>query len=104
MITDAGISTHAAPTVLWLVGWGEVVLGLLVVVFSKKRWPFVLTIVLMILATISVVVNSPHQLSAAFNPISLNVLMMAMALVGLLCVGDLPSARRCLRKMPESRP
>ena len=59
-----------------------------------------LTIVLMVFATITVAINSPMHLTAAFNPVSLNILLAAVALIGLLVMRDLPSARNCLRKKP----
>jgi hypothetical protein len=103
MLQDAGISASAANSALSLIGFAEIVLGVLVILFSKFRWPFVLTFVLMIIATASVAVHSPARLIAAFNPVSLNVLMAAMAVVGWVCIGQFPMASRCLRKMPEKR-
>lgn len=102
MFLDAGIAVATAPTMLQIVGWAEVAIGLLVLIFAFQRWPFVLTIVLMVLATVGVVVTSPSHLWAAFNPVSLNLLMGAMAVVGLATVRDIPLARRCLRQPPRS--
>lgn len=104
MIRQAGVLEEAAPIVLLMVGWGEVVFGLAVLVFARSRWPFVLTIFLMLVATLGVAIHSPHFLVAAFNPLSLNLLMMAMSVVGLLSLGDLPTARRCLRRPPGNGP
>jgi len=53
------------------------------------------------LPTIAVAIHSPRYLSAAFNPVSLNVLMIALSAVGLLADRDLPRAGRCLRKPAE---
>jgi hypothetical protein len=39
---------------------------------------------------------------AAFNPVTLNLLVAVLAAVGLLSLRDLPSARRCLRVAPKS--
>jgi DoxX-like family len=104
MLIDAGSATATAPTMLRFVGWGEVAVGLFVLALGHTRWPFVLTILLMVLATVGVVVNSPSYLWAAFNPVSLNVLMAAMSLVGLATVRNIPLARRCLRKPRDSAP
>jgi hypothetical protein len=105
MLVDAGIPSAWSPKILQLLGWAEVALGILVIAFAKMRWPFLLTIALMVLAMGSAILNSPRELSAAFNPVTLNVLMIAMALVGLACFGRFPSAGRCLRtKVSESCP
>lgn len=102
MLADAGITDSVAPTLLVIAGIAEVVLGATVLIFFQRRWPLVLTVLLMLLATIGVGVNSPQYLSAAFNPVSLNLLLAVVALLGLTVMTDLPSARRCLRKKPEA--
>ena len=102
MLIDAGIAVTAAPTALAIVGSVEVLLGASVLVFFGRRWPLVATIWLMLLATMAVAVNSPRYLSAAFNPVSLNLLLVAVSLIALIAMQDLPSARRCLRKKPEA--
>jgi len=98
MVEQGGVSATAAPLVVQAVGWIEVAFGLTMLLFFHSRWPLVSTIVLMVGATIGVAVNSPQFLHAAFNPVSLNVLMIATAVIGLLAGRNLPSARRCLRK------
>ncbi|MEQ8633360.1 DoxX-like family protein [Gimesia maris] len=102
MLTDAEITASAAPTLLLIAGIAEVVLGVAVLVCFRRRWPLVLTVLLMLLATIGVAISSPQYLSAAFNPVSLNLLLAVVALLGLSVMHDLPSARRCLRKKPET--
>lgn len=101
MIQQGGISVAAAPLTLMVIGWSEVLMGLAMLVLIHHRWLFHLTIFLMIGATVSVAINSSQLLIAAFNPVSLNVLMIGMAVVGLLTSRDIPSAQRCLRKPPE---
>lgn len=101
MFRDAGIPADMAPLAVLATGWGEVILGALTLIPFHRRWPLILTIVLMIAALVGVAVTSPRFLTAAFNPVSLNVLMIALAGVGLLASRDLPTARRCLRKPPR---
>jgi hypothetical protein len=101
MLEQAGIPAETAPQLVTVFGWSEVAFGLATLFLIRQRWPFVATILLMIAATAGVAANSPQFLAAAFNPVSLNVLMAALALVGLLASRDLPSARRCLRTQPE---
>ncbi len=101
MIQQSGISATIVPLAVQVVGWSEVIFGLAMLFLFHQRWHFLLTIVLMIGATVSVAIHSPQFLVAAFNPVSLNVLMIALAVVGLLASRDLPSTRRCLRKHPE---
>jgi hypothetical protein len=81
-----------------------VALGLALLLAWRVRWLFLATLALMLAFTASVSLNSPQVLAAAFNPLTLNVAVMALALVGFISSADLPSAGRCLRKRPEREP
>lgn len=100
LIQQAGISEEYAGPCAQALGVGEVAFGLMMIIAFHRQWPLLLTVGLMIAATIGVAVNSPSYLSAAFNPVSLNLALIALASIGLLAGRDLPSARRCLRKKP----
>jgi hypothetical protein len=101
MLRESGVSATMAPRALQVVGWGEVIFGLAMLVLLRQRWHFVLNVGLMVFATVGVAIHSPQYLGAAFNPVSLNILMIELAVVGWLASGELPSARRCLRRDPE---
>jgi hypothetical protein len=101
LVREGGVSAAAAPLAVAALGWGEVILGLATLILFRQRWPFLLTVVLMAAATLGVAACSPRWLGAAFNPVSLNVLMAALSLVGWAACRDLPSAARCLRRPPE---
>ncbi len=101
MLVNSGVAKDALPTLLALIGWGETIFGLFLIFRWHARWPFLFTMFLMAAATLNVAQFSPSYLVAAFNPITLNLLVVAFAIVGLLSSANLPSARRCLRKKPE---
>jgi uncharacterized membrane protein YphA (DoxX/SURF4 family) len=91
---EAGVSVESAPAMIQIIGCAEVLVGLsLLVGIPPPRWVFILTIVFGVGTTIGVAVQSPHFLIAAFNPVSLNVLMIAMSLVGLLSGRNRPSGQ-----------
>ena len=100
MLRDAGLSGHAAPTALVLAGAAELVFALALLFCWRSRWPALMTLGLMAIATVGVGLRSPAYLEAAFNPVSLNLAVAALALVDLLNLADLPSATRCLRSPP----
>jgi hypothetical protein len=101
MLIDTGVPTVFVWIALVLLGAGEILLGLLTLALSRRRWVFGLTVALMALATISVAWNSPYYLTTAFNALTLNLLMAAMAVVGWLTCRDLPRAGQCRRTNPE---
>jgi hypothetical protein len=102
MLADAGIPNSSLPSVLAAIGLAEVLFGAAVLVFFRHRWPLMLTVWLMIVAIAGVIVKSPRFLVAAFNPVSLNLLLATVALIGVLVMNDLPSACHCLRQKPEA--
>jgi hypothetical protein len=99
MLKGAGI-VRVIPAANWI-GACEIILGLILLFSWKSRWPLVLTAILMVIATAAVVAKSPVYLHAAFNPAVLNMLMIAIATIGLVNGRQLPSASRCLRSPPS---
>ena len=93
-----------APTALIaVVGFIEVALGLGLIIAWRTRWLFALTIGLMLAATLGVALRSPQYLVAAFNPVTLNMLTIALAIIGLLAGLQIPSAGRCRRQKDDSK-
>jgi hypothetical protein len=101
MLFEAGVSGAWVRPIALVLGAAELAFGLAFLPLAHRRWPWLLTIVLMAAATVGVLVNSPGRAMAAFNPVTLNVLMVALSVIGLLSLRDLPSARRCRRVAPE---
>jgi uncharacterized membrane protein YphA (DoxX/SURF4 family) len=104
MLRDAGVPGVYLLRAMSLMGWLEICFGVLVVVLWKARWPLWLTIAAMCAATLLAAINSPTYLWAAFNPLTLNLAVAALAVCGLLASTDLPSAGNCRRKQQEAEP
>lgn len=98
MLLNGGIPPVSTHLVVRLFGLAEVAFGVLLLVTWRQRWPFVATIILLLLATAGVAFTAPQYLGAAFNPVTLNVAVIALALIGLLARAGSPSASRCLRR------
>lgn len=103
MLTDAGVPSAQLLNWVWLFGWLEVGFAGILIAFWKARWPLWWTIAAMFAATLTVGINSPAYLTAAFNPLTLNLAVAALAAIGLLVAGNLPTARYCLRRPPEPK-
>jgi len=101
MLADAGWSAESIASAVRWAGIAEIAFGVLLIVAWRARALFSVTIVLMLVALGFVGMESPRFLSAAFNPVSLNLSMVALSVIGLLCGTNLPSASRCLRKRGE---
>lgn len=104
ILADLGAPASWIEPLTRTVGILEVAFGLSFALFSRQRWPWLLTILLMVVATASVALASPLYLRGTFGPVSIDLQMIALSVIGLLSLRDLPSARRCLRRPPEQRP
>jgi hypothetical protein len=101
MLHDAGIPSSHLLTALSLLGLMEVCLAVILIVFWQSRWPLWLTIIAMVFASVGVAITSAEYLTAAFDPLTLNAAVAALATIGLLTSVNLPTARNCHRKPPE---
>jgi len=93
MLAQAGLPTSLLP---WI-GVLEIVFGVIVLAAWRQRSVFIANILMMLVATITVAVKSPAYLEAAFNPITLNLAIVALSVIGWVAADFLPSALRCLR-------
>jgi len=97
MLAQAGIPLKFLP---WI-GGAEIAIGLCIILAWRWRGAFVASILLMIVAGVSVAVNSPIYLKAAFNPVTLNLALIALSIVGWIASKSIPSSQMCLRKAPR---
>jgi hypothetical protein len=98
MLRDAGVAAERTGALLTLLGIAELLLALGLLVFWHRRWPPMVCVGMMLLATIGVAVSSPRYLGAAFNPVSLNLAIACLATIDLMILKGLPSAARCRRR------
>jgi uncharacterized membrane protein YphA (DoxX/SURF4 family) len=97
MLAQAGLPLHLLP---WI-GLLEIIFGLAVLATWKRRSVFPANILFMLIATVVVATRSPAYLSAAFNPVTLNLAAIALSIIGWIAAKYVPSARHCLRKPPR---
>lgn len=102
MLLDAGLARSTAETVLVAIGLSEVAFAGVMLAAWRTRWPLAATVILMPAALAAVGCSSPGFLVTAFNAVTLNLSMAALAIVGWAASRDLPSATRCLRERPVS--
>jgi uncharacterized membrane protein YphA (DoxX/SURF4 family) len=101
MMLAAGIPPGMAGVFMQGIGIAEIALGMVVLVAHRARWPFLITVVLMLGALVAVGLTVPAFFAGAFNPVSLSVAMIALSVIGYLAGSDIPFAANCLRQKPE---
>ena len=101
LIARSGIGMDHAATWAMIVGVAELTLAGVILLWWRSRWPLVLTAVLMAAALLAAAATSPGVLTAAFNPVTLNLLVIGACVGAALLLPDIPSARRCMRRAPK---
>jgi hypothetical protein len=97
MLQQAGLPV----TAILPIGLAEIAFGIVVLFAWRSRWPLAVTIAAMLLALLAVGLRSPQFLSAAFNPVTLNVSVIVLCIVAWIAMRFAPTARRCLRVQPK---
>jgi hypothetical protein len=99
MLAQSGVALRFLP---WIGGL-EIFIGLFILYAWRWRAVFAANIVLMFAALIAVALNSPSYLRSAFNPVSLNLAVIALSMVGWIASRCLPTSRKCLRTAPRNQ-
>jgi DoxX-like family len=84
-----------------LIGALEIVIAAIAIITWRKPWFFLLNVLAMLAAFVNVAAVSPSFLFAAFNPVTLNLAMIALSITGYFASIQLPTATRCLRQPPR---
>ena len=94
----SGIPAAWAPTINTLAGVGECVFALVILLIPRWRWTLLVQVPLLLGLLLPLAVRRPDLFTRPFEPLTLNLTMVALALAGYLAAKDLPSARRCRRR------
>lgn len=98
LVTRTGIPSSLAPSLVLAAAAFEIALGVGILVLRDVRPLLALSSVLAIGLAVVTSARLPELAMAPFQPITLGVAMVGLALVAVAADRDLPRARRCLRK------
>lgn len=91
-------STGNSIAILKVIGMLEIIFGIIWLFPVPKQKLFILHIFMLIALTIVAGFTNIISFTEPFNPITLNVLLMGVSIVGYMNSFDLPSAKNCKRK------
>lgn len=97
MLRDASLARAWVP---WI-GAAEIAFGALLLVRWNSPSLLLSSSLLMLPATATVAARSPRFVRAAFNPVTLNLGVAALGVIGWWVSRSTPSAKRCLRTEPR---
>lgn len=83
MSMATGLSRASAEQLAMIGGVFEIGMSVIVLLFWHQRWPLLLTAAVMIGLLAFVAMFQPVLLTAAFNPVTTNVAVVALSVVGL---------------------
>ena len=94
-------ASHLSAALVPMVGLIEIAIAACAILSWRRRSFFLLNLIAMVVALANVAIMSPSYLVAAFNPVTLNLAMIALSLVGYAAAAEIPSASRSLRQPPK---
>ena len=103
LIAATGVPLHLNAPAMTALGVAELAVAAMLLFGWSRAWPAWLCLIAMPLA-LGAAAFSPESFGAAFNPFSLNVSVAALAMIDLVVVGSVPSARRCRRHPARENP
>ncbi len=103
ILRSAPLMSNASPSTAAFVGLLEVAWAVALLLTWNRRGVLGANAILA-LGLNAVVLWQPSTLTEPFTPVTLNLCMFTLSIVGWLASRNLPSARRCLRKPPQENP
>lgn len=94
-------ASHLPTGLVPLVGLVEIVIAVAAIGSWRRRSFFLFNIAAMAVALANVTITSPLYLVGAFNPMTLNLAMIALSVIGYAAAAEIPTASRCLRQPPR---
>lgn len=93
-----GIDPPLAQTLTTIIGIGEIIFGLLLIILKDKRHLFLTQLILFpILGGGALLANSEY-FAHPFSPLTFNLALIVLSLIGFVFYKDLPTAKNCKRK------
>ncbi|WP_318010750.1 DoxX-like family protein [Bacillus sp. RAR_GA_16] len=87
-----------ASLVVFVMGIGEILFGLIWLFYRKRYWLFKLQLMAFPLLTLSAILAAPRVLTHPFNPLTFNISLFVLSVIGVKFSRDIPTAKTCKRK------
>ncbi|CAM5223538.1 DoxX-like protein OS=Ureibacillus acetophenoni OX=614649 GN=SAMN05877842_11379 PE=4 SV=1 [Ureibacillus acetophenoni] len=92
------ISNELAYWIVMVAGIIEILLGFIFLFIKKKRLLFGLQIIVFPLLTIVAIMADSSLLTHPFNPLTFNITLLVISIIGFVISKDIPTASNCKRK------
>ena len=85
-------------TIMIGIGVAELLLGVLWLIHRRKRHLFALQLAIFPLLTVAAIIATPEAVLHPFNPVTFNLSLIVLSLIGYFCSKDIPTAKSCKRE------
>src|SRR5438552_3805711 len=103
LLSRIGTPVSRLDVTVTVAGLVELFFSFLLLALWRYRWPLWVTLGFMLVGIPVVAITAPTYLRAAFNPLTLNLAVAALAAIAIITGRDLPSAAHCRRTPDQSR-
>lgn len=90
MLKQSGIFSGKEHTIVMIIGWMEIIFGIIVLLVHRKIM-HLLNILALVILTAGALMSDAKVFSHPFNPFSLNLSMIFISLIAILNLNALPN-------------
>ncbi len=99
MIGNAlSLSENEMPIAVLILGIAELLFGIGWLFYRRKRHLFMLQLIVFPLLTVAAIIATPKAALHPFNPVTFNLALIVLSIIGLYISKDVPTAKSCKRK------
>ncbi|MER2237889.1 MAG: DoxX-like family protein, partial [Psychrobacillus sp.] len=91
------LTVNEAQNIVSTAGAIEIIFGLLWLLYSNKRRLLKIQVVVFPLLTLSTLIGDATVFGDPFNPLTFNLTLFVLSVIGLLVSKDIPTAKSCKR-------
>lgn len=99
MVENTFSASEATVTAIMIgVGILEILFGILWLIYKRKKQLFAIQLVAFPLLTAAAILGDPTTAVHPFNPVTFNLALFALSLIGYFTCNDVPTAKSCKRQ------
>lgn len=92
------MNTHSAKLITMLIGIGEILFGITLLWCRNKRILFIIQMIAFPFLASSALSTNLEYFAHPFSPLTFNLALIVLSVIGFLLYKDIPSAKSCKRK------
>ena len=100
ILKQSGLFSGNEKSVLTVIGWAEILFGI-IIFFVYRKAIHILNIIALLILSLGAIFSNPAIFTFPFNPFSLNISMIIISTIAILNLDSLPGASNCITKQKK---